>query len=229
MTTSQVCPSPGSRTRQVRVLLVDDHAIVRAGLSQLFDTTDDLLVVGAAADGAQAVILARSLQPDVVLMDLSMPGIGGAEATRQISQTCVGTRIIALTSFSDRDRIMQTFDAGAIGYLLKDAAPEDIIRAVRQAADGQSPVDPKVAQVLLGARIRTSRPASGLTAREHEVLGLLSEGCANKHIARRLGITEATVKAHLTSVFQTIGVADRTQAALWAHRHGLAFTEPLTV
>lgn len=228
MTTSQVCPSPGSLTRQVRVLLVDDHAIVRAGLSQLFDTTDDLLVVGAAADGAQAVTLAQSLQPDVVLMDLSMPGIGGAEATRQISQTCAGTRIIALTSFSDRDRILQAFDAGATGYLLKDAPPEDIIRAVRQAFDGQSPVDPKVAQVLLGARSHTSKPAFGLTAREHEVLGLLSQGCANKHIARRLGITEATVKAHLTSIFQTIGVTDRTQAALWAHRHGLAVTEAAT-
>ncbi len=208
--------------RTVRVLLADDHAVVRAGLAQLFGTTHDIEVVGAAVDGADAVSLTLELQPDVVLMDLSMPGVDGTEATRQITESGASTRVIALTSFSDRDRIMETFDAGAVGYLLKDAAPEDIIKAVRQAADGQSPVDPKVAQVLLGARVRASKPAFGLTAREHEVLGLLSEGCANKHIARRLGISEATVKAHLTSVFQTIGVTDRTQAALWAHRHGMA-------
>lgn len=208
--------------RTVRVLLADDHAVVRAGLAQLFGTTHDIEVVGAAVDGAQAVSLTLELQPDVVLMDLSMPGVDGTEATRQITESGASSRVIALTSFSDRDRIMATFDAGAVGYLLKDAAPEDIIKAVRQAADGQSPVDPKVAQVLLGSRQRISKPAFGLTAREHEVLGLLSEGCANKHIARRLGITEATVKAHLTSVFQTIGVTDRTQAALWAHRHGMA-------
>ena len=208
--------------RTVRVLLADDHAVVRAGLAQLFGTTQDIEVVGAAVDGAHAVSLTLELQPDVVLMDLSMPGVDGIEATRQITESGASTRVIALTSFSDRDRIVETFDAGAVGYLLKDAAPEDIIKAVRQAADGQSPVDPKVAQVLLGSRLRASKPAFGLTAREHEVLGLLSEGCANKHIARRLGISEATVKAHLTSVFQTIGVTDRTQAALWAHRHGMA-------
>ncbi len=207
--------------RTVRVLIADDHAVVRAGLAQLFGTTHDIAVVGAAVDGAHAVSLTLELQPDVVIMDLSMPGVDGTEATRQITASGASTRVIALTSFSDRDRIMETFDAGAVGYLLKDAAPEDIIKAVRQAADGQSPVDPKVAQVLLGSRLRTSKPAFGLTAREHEVLGLLSEGCANKHIARRLGISEATVKAHLTSVFQTIGVTDRTQAALWAHRHGM--------
>ena len=221
MTTTQL------PVRTVRVLLADDHAVVRAGLAQLFGTTHDIEVVGAAVDGAHAVSLTLELQPDVVLMDLSMPGVDGTEATRQITESGATARVIALTSFSDRDRIMETFDAGAVGYLLKDAAPEDIIKAVRQAADGQSPVDPKVAQVLLGSRMRTSKPAFGLTAREHEVLGLLSEGCANKHIARRLGITEATVKAHLTSVFQTIGVTDRTQAALWAHRHGMAVaTDP---
>ena len=221
MTTTQL------PVRTVRVLLADDHAVVRAGLAQLFGTTHDIEVVGAAFDGAHAVSLTLELQPDVVLMDLSMPGVDGTEATRQITESGATARVIALTSFSDRDRIMETFDAGAVGYLLKDAAPEDIIKAVRQAADGQSPVDPKVAQVLLGSRMRTSKPAFGLTAREHEVLGLLSEGCANKHIARRLGITEATVKAHLTSVFQTIGVTDRTQAALWAHRHGMAVaTDP---
>ena len=208
--------------RTVHVLIADDHAVVRAGLAQLFGTTHDILVVGAAVDGAHAVSLTLELEPDVVIMDLSMPGVDGTEATRQITASGAPTRVIALTSFADQDRIIATFDAGAVGYLLKDAAPEDIIKAVRQAADGQSPVDPKVAQVLLGSRLRTSRPAFGLTARGHEVLALLSQGCANKHIARRLGISEATVKAHLTTVFHTIGVTDRTQAALWAHRHGMA-------
>jgi len=142
MTTTQL------PVRTVRVLLADDHAVVRAGLAQLFGTTHDIEVVGAAFDGAHAVSLTLELQPDVVLMDLSMPGVDGTEATRQITESGATARVIALTSFSDRDRIMETFDAGAVGYLLKDAAPEDIIKAVRQAADGQSPVDPKVAQVL---------------------------------------------------------------------------------
>ena len=216
MTTSQ------PPVRPVRVLIVDDHAVVRAGLAALFGTTQDIEVVGAAVDGAEAVSLTLQLQPDVVNMKLSMPGIDGTEATRQITASGAITRVIALTSFSERDRIIGTFDAGAVGYLLKDAAPEDIINAVRQAADGCSPVDPKVALALLGSGLRTSRPAFGLTARRHEVLKLLSEGCANKHIARRLGISETTVEAHLTSVFKTIGVTNRTQAALWARLHGIA-------
>ena len=209
----------------VRVLLVDDHAVVCVGLTQLLTTTDDLQVVGTASNGAMAIELVRELAPDVVLMDLSMPELDGLEATKQITASGSAARIVALTSFSDKCHILQTFDAGAVGYLLKDAEPEEIIRAVRQAAAGQSPVDPKVAQVLLSARTQRVKPAFGLTAREQDVLGLLSEGFANKHIARRLGITEATVKAHLTSVFQTVGVRDRTQAALWAHRHGLALGE----
>jgi len=203
-------------------MLADDHAVVRAGLAQLLGTTDDLVVVGEACDGEEAVALARELQPDVVLMDLSMPGMDGTAATRQISASCPGTRVVALTSFSDRDRVMATLDAGAVGYLLKDAAPDEIIRAVRLAAQGLSPLDPRAAQVLLDARTRGSRPDFGLTPRESEVLVLLTAGLSNKHIALRLGISEATVKAHLTSVFSAIGVADRTQAALWAQRNGLA-------
>ena len=213
---------PRSLAPTLRVLLADDHAVVRAGLAQLLGTTDDLVVVGEACDGEQAVALARELQPDVVLMDLSMPGLDGTAATRQITASCSGTRVVALTSFSDRDRVMATLDAGAVGYLLKDAAPEEIIRAVRLAAQGLSPLDPRAAQVLLDARTTGSRPDFGLTPRESEVLVLLTAGLSNKQIALRLGISEATVKAHLTSVFSAIGVADRTQAALWAQRNGLA-------
>lgn len=212
---------PRSLAPTLRVMLADDHAVVRAGLAQLLGTTDDLVVVGEACDGEEAVALARELQPDVVLMDLSMPGMDGTAATRQISASCPGTRVVALTSFSDRDRVMATLDAGAVGYLLKDAAPDEIIRAVRLAAQGLSPLDPRAAQVLLDARTRGSRPDFGLTPRESEVLVLLTAGLSNKHIALRLGISEATVKAHLTSVFSAIGVADRTQAALWAQRNGL--------
>ena len=208
--------------RTVRVLIADDHAVVRAGLAQLLGATRDIRVVGAAVDGAEAVSLTLHLHPDVVIMDLSMPGIDGTEATRQITASGAATRVIAFASFSDRDQIIATFDAGAVGYLLKDAAPEDIIKAVRHAADGQPPVDPKVTQVLLGARLRTSRPAFGLTARGHEVLALLGQGCTNKHIASRLSISEGTVESHLTRLFKTIRVTDRTQAALWAHRHGMA-------
>ena len=213
---------PRSLAPTLRVMLADDHAVVRAGLAQLLGTTDDLVVVGEACDGEEAVALARELQPDVVLMDLSMPGMDGTAATRQISASCPGTRVVALTSFSDRDRVMATLDAGAVGYLLKDAAPEEIIRAVRLAAQGLSPLDPRAAQVLLDARTKGGRPDFGLTPRESEVLALLTAGLSNKHIALRLGISEATVKAHLTSVFSAIGVADRTQAALWAQRNGLA-------
>ena len=213
---------PRSLAPTLRVLLADDHAVVRAGLAQLLGTTDDLVVVGEACDGEEAVALARELQPDVVLMDLSMPGMDGTAATRQISASCPGTRVVALTSFSDRDRVMATLDAGAVGYLLKDAAPEEIIRAVRLAAQGLLPLDPRAAQVLLDARTRGSRPDFGLTPRESEVLVLLTAGLSNRHIALRLGISEATVKAHLTSVFSAIGVSDRTQAALWAQRNGLS-------
>lgn len=213
---------PRSLAPALRVLLADDHAVVRAGLAQLLGTTDDLVVVGEACDGEQAVALALELRPDVVLMDLSMPGMDGTAATRQITASCAGTRVVALTSFSDRDRVLATLDAGAVGYLLKDAAPEEIIRAVRLAAQGFSPLDPRAAQVLLDARTRGSRPDFGLSPRESEVLVLLTAGLSNKHIALRLGISEGTVKAHLTSVFSAIGVSDRTQAALWAQRNGLA-------
>jgi DNA-binding NarL/FixJ family response regulator len=203
----------------IRVLLVDDHAVVRAGLERLLAAADGVEIVGAAANGAEAVELVSVHAPDVVLMDLSMPGIDGVEATRRITAAQPGIRVVVLTSFADRPHILDALDAGAIGYLLKDAEPDEVVRAVRAAARGESPLAPKAAHEVLQAR--DARAGIELSARESEVLALVAEGLQNKHIARRLEISEKTVKAHLTNVFQRIGVTDRTQAALWARRHGI--------
>jgi DNA-binding NarL/FixJ family response regulator len=207
-------------TDQIRVLIVDDHAMLRAGLEQLLTGESDLDVVGKAADGREAIRLARELRPDVVLMDLQMPDVDGVEATR----TIVGEEladVLVLTSYSDAERIVGALDAGALGYLLKDAEADEVLRGIRAVARGESPINPRAARQLLGARRTTSAVAAELTPRETEVLGLVRQGLANKQIARRLGISERTVKAHLTSAFQRIGVVDRTQAALWAERNGL--------
>jgi DNA-binding NarL/FixJ family response regulator len=213
-------PSPSSQPARVSVVLVDDHAVVRRGLSDLLASAPDIAVVGAAADGAEALVLVREARPDVVLMDLQMPGIDGVEATRRIAEEELGAQVLVLTSFSDSERIIAALDAGAVGYLLKDADPDDVLEGVRAVARGESPLHPKAARELLLVRTRRAeRPP--LTPREVEVLRLVRLGLANKQIARRLGISERTVKAHLTSTFQRIGVVDRTQAALWAERHGL--------
>ena len=203
----------------IRVVLVDDHAVIRAGLAQLIATAEDIEVVGQAADGAEAVEQARALTPDVVLMDLQMPGVDGVSATREIVSAGLGVDVLVLTSYSDNERILDALDAGAVGYLLKDADPDDVLAGVRAVARGESPIHPKAARALLGARSGGGRPQ--LTAREVEVLTLVRDGLANKQVARQLEISERTVKAHLTSAFSRIGVTDRTQAALWAQRNGL--------
>jgi DNA-binding NarL/FixJ family response regulator len=202
----------------IRVLVVDDHAVVRTGLEQLLSTADDIELVGTAANGAEALEQVDIEIPDVVLMDLSMPVIDGVEATRRLVAAHPSVNVIALTSFSDNRRIMDALTAGACGYLLKDAGPDELLDAIRAAHAGGSPLDPKAARVLLDAR-RVLRPAQDLSSREEEVLRLVAAGLANKQIARRLGISERTVKAHLTNVFQRLGVTDRTQAALWAKEH----------
>jgi DNA-binding NarL/FixJ family response regulator len=202
----------------IRVLLVDDHAIVRRGLEQLLSGVPDIEVVATAGDGAAALEAIARTEPQVVLMDLQMPGMDGVEATRRIV-AAGGPDVLVLTSFSDAERILAALDAGAVGYLLKDAEPEAVIEGVRAVSRGESPLHPRAARELLGAR--RSAPTGDLTPRELEVLALVRAGLANKQIARRLGISERTVKAHLTSVFTGIGVADRTQAALWAERHGV--------
>jgi DNA-binding NarL/FixJ family response regulator len=203
----------------IRLLLIDDHALVRAGLIQLIANHDDLTVVGEAGDGTSGATLARELQPDVALVDLAMPGMDGIETTQRLLRACPSLRVIVLTAFSDRQQVLAALDAGAQGYLLKDAEPDELLRGIRAVARGESPLDPRAAHAVLTRG--TPEAGSTLTAREREVLQLVAEGLPNKQIARVLGITEKTVKAHMTKVFAAIGVTDRTAAALWAHRNGI--------
>jgi DNA-binding NarL/FixJ family response regulator len=202
----------------IRVLLADDHQMVRTGLAVLLDATDDMTVVGQVGDGAEAVEAVARAMPDVILMDLSMPVMDGVEATRRILEAHPEVKVLVLTSFSDRDRVNEALVAGAVGYQLKDCEAADLLTAVRAAAAGHAPIDARVARALLPDR-SPGRPADSLSPRELEVLRLVTEGRANKQIGRALGITERTVKAHLSRVFRQIGVADRTSAALWARDH----------
>jgi DNA-binding NarL/FixJ family response regulator len=203
----------------IRIMLAEDHNLVRAGLEQLLNRADDFEVVGVAADGEEAVRLAAECRPDVVLMDLVMPGVDGIEATRRIRATDDPPIVVVLTSFSDRDHIFRALKAGASGYLLKEAEPEQLFRGVREAAAGLLPLAPQVARAM--ASSDPDPVARDLTERETEVLRLVRAGLSNKRIARRLSISEKTVKTHLTRIFERIGVTDRTQAALWAERQGL--------
>jgi DNA-binding NarL/FixJ family response regulator len=208
----------------IRVVIAEDHALVRAGLTDLLGNRGDVEVVGEAANGEEAVACAAEFQPDVVLMDLSMPEVDGIEATRRICADVPGANVVVLTSFSDRERILQALDAGAVGYLLKDLEPDELHRGIQAAARGESPLAPKAAHAVISARSE-ARPAVDLSAREREVLTLVAQGLPNKLIARRLEISEKTVKAHLTRTFNAIGVTDRTQAALWAQRNGVVSGE----
>jgi DNA-binding NarL/FixJ family response regulator len=205
----------------IRVLIADDHAIVRAGLHELLSGARDVEVVAVASGGEEAIGLADETHPDVVLMDLSMPGLDGIAATRTIHERQPGTHVVALTSFADRDRILGAIDAGAIGYLLKDSEPEELLRGIRSAAEGDSPLAPQAARELIISRRQPSvPPPPELTDREREILDLVADGHPNKVIALRLRIAEKTVKNHLSRIFQVIGVTDRTQAALWVQRGG---------
>jgi DNA-binding NarL/FixJ family response regulator len=205
----------------MRVLLVDDHAVVRHGLGNLL-TAAGVDVVGSLEDGALAEAAVRELAPDLVLMDLSMPIMDGIEATRAVLAARPDTKVVILTSFAEHARLHAALEAGAVGYLLKDADPEDIIRALRDAAAGGVPLSPRAAAALLPQnRPTTNATLDALTPRERDVLALVATGLPNKAIARRLAISEKTVKAHLTRIFSVVGVSDRTSAALWAQRHGL--------
>jgi DNA-binding NarL/FixJ family response regulator len=203
----------------IRVLIAEDHQVVRFGLVELLGSEDDVEVVAAVGDGEAAVAAADEHRPDVVLLDISMPELNGIEAAGRILAAWPEAHVVMLTASAARDQIVQAIDAGALGYLLKDASPDELIEGVRAAARGEVPLDPKAARELLADRQETRGPE--LTGRELEVLELIAEGLPNKRIATRLEISEKTVKAHLTRVYERIGVSDRTQAALWARERGV--------
>jgi DNA-binding NarL/FixJ family response regulator len=210
---------------RIRVLLVDDHAVVRRGLRGFLELLDDIEIVGEAADGLEAVALAGSLAPDVVLMDLLMPVMDGIAATGEIKQRFPDIEVVALTSFIEEERVTAALEAGASGYLLKDADADDVAVAVRRAHAGEVHLDPQVAR-LLARRIRAGRDDAPvhepLTDREREVLSLVAKGHSNKEIATLLDITERTARTHVSNILGKLDLASRTQAALWAIEHRLA-------
>lgn len=191
----------------IKVLVVDDHELVRHGLAMLLDSADDIELVGQARDGAEALLMVDQYLPDIVLMDLSMPGMDGVEATRRITSTHQSVSVVVLSSFSERRMVLEAIDAGAAGYLLKDGGMDDIVRAVRSASNGEAPLSPRAAQAILSAR--PARQLPELSSREREVVELVVEGLKNKDIADRMSISEKTVKTHLTHVYQRLGVANR--------------------
>jgi two-component system, NarL family, response regulator LiaR len=209
-------------TPAVRVLLVDDHPVVRQGLRALLSTQDGIEVVGEADDGEAAVAAAERLSPDVVLMDVVMPGMDGVEALRRIGERRPQTRVVMLTSYADERRAMEAVDAGASGFLLKDASPRDVAAAIRAAHRGEAVLHPSVAAKLLAERRRPPAAHADLTARELEVLRLIARGLQNKQIAAQLHVSEKTVKTHVSAILRKLDVTDRTQAAVYAVRERLA-------
>lgn len=211
-------------TSPIRVLIVDDHEIVREGLETLLSEEAGVSVAGQAANGAEALALAAELQPDVILMDLVMPELDGIEATRRIRSAGLASQILVLTSFADDQKVREAIEAGAIGYLLKDVLKADLLRAIQAAAQGKPTLHPEAQSYLMR---QVSAPAavlskSNLTERELDVLRLIASGHSNKEIAVTLHLTEGTIKGYVSAILAKLGVADRTQAALYAVKHGLA-------
>jgi DNA-binding NarL/FixJ family response regulator len=210
----------------IRVVIADDQRAVREGLAMLVGLTDDIQVIGTAANGLEAVHLATELQPDVVLMDLRMPEMEGAEATRAIRAAQPETHVLVLTTYADDDSLFPALQAGAHGYLTRDASAEEIERAIRAVADGHTHLDPAIQQRLIAAALtatgRESTLPDELTAREVEVLKLIAAGLSNTEIAAALVVSAATVKTHINHMFQKTGARDRAQAVRYAYEHGLA-------
>jgi DNA-binding NarL/FixJ family response regulator len=219
--------SEGSMSRKITVFLVDDHAVVRRGLASYLDGEDDIVVIGQADNGRRALdelaVLANSAAgpADVVLMDLLMPELDGIAATAEIARRWPEVRVIAVTSFLEEEKARAALTAGAAGYLLKDASADDVAGAIRTVAGGEAAVQASVAIALIQADRRPTPPDSALTGRERDVIVLVAQGCTNLQIARHLGVTERTARSHVSNILAKLGLTSRTQAAMWAERHGL--------
>lgn len=205
----------------IRVMIVDDHAVVRSGLSAFLMVSDGLELVGEAANGIEAVELCGKLCPDVVLMDLVMPGMDGAVATREIRKNCPNIQVIVLTSFKEQNLIEEALQAGAIGYLLKNVTSDELAAAIRSAKIGRPTLAPEATQALISAAKHSNEPQYELTPREKEILGLMAEGLNNPEIADRLIVSRSTVKFHVSSVLSKMGAASRTEAVAMALQNKL--------
>lgn len=227
-------------TDMIRVLVVDDHAVVRKGVRAFLENERGIQVVGEAANGIEAVALARSLKPDLVLMDLVMPQLDGIEATRQITRALPAVRVLVLTSFAGDDKVFPAIQAGALGYLLKDSGPAELIRAIREVQQGRPSLDSTIALKVLHelGQLPQEPPAStvptgsnltksGLTEREEQVLRLIALGKSNRDIAEQLAVAEITVSKHVSNILAKLHLASRTQAALYALKEGLASLDDL--
>lgn len=217
-----------SSAEQICILIADDHAIVREGLRALIDTEPGMELVGEARDGVEAVQLARSLKPDVLLLDLLMPGKDGLAAIKEIKQHDPEARILVLTSFAEDEKVFPAIKAGALGYLLKDTSPHSLLQAIRDVYHGESSLHPTIARKLIGELHRPSGPPPAgeeLTEREVEVLSLVAQGLSNQEIADRLIVSERTVRKHVSNILGKLHLANRTQAALYALRTGIATQE----
>lgn len=218
-------PSRSEENPKISVLIVDDHPIVRQGLRTLLELQDDILVAGEAVNGKAAVELTASLKPDVVLMDLVMPEMDGISATRHITELKQSTRVIALTSFVEDDKVIPAIQAGAVSFLLKDVSPTELLEAIRAAYHGEARLHPNVIRTLMN-QVAAQPPAlqktaPDLTGREFEVLSLVSQGLSNREIAEKLVISEKTVKTHISSLLSKLGQEDRTRLAIYAIKKGL--------
>lgn len=218
-------------TQAIRVLLADDHAIVRKGVRALLATEPDIQVVGEAASGAEAVAQAEALRPDVILMDLVMPELDGIEATRRIAARLPGTRILVLTSFAADEKVFPAIKAGALGYLLKDSGPVELVGAIRQVHRGEPSLEPSIAHKVLLELMQPPKQqpltADPLTERELAVLRLVAQGCSNKDIAAKLSVSDLTIRTHVSNILGKLHLASRTQAALYALRTGITSLDDL--
>jgi NarL family two-component system response regulator LiaR len=209
----------------IRVLLVDDHAVVRKGIRAVLSTEPDIEVVGEAIDGEEALAQAAALQPDVILMDLVMPKMDGIEATRQVTTRQLGMRVLVLTSFVAHDKVFPAIKAGAMGYVLKDTGPDDLVRAIRQVHRGEPTLEPDIARKVLFELAQPPKQpllSAPLTGRELEVLRVIAQGKSNREIAEDLVLAEKTVRTHVSNILGKLHLASRTQAALYALKEGFA-------